>query len=86
MARLSRLALAAVLLASMPAAEALAQANAQGSWPIGPVRMFVGFAPGGSTDVITRDIASELEGGQRRPARSRSLDELAPPLPTLSDA
>jgi tripartite-type tricarboxylate transporter receptor subunit TctC len=66
MVLLRRLALAAALLASMPAA-ARAQANVQGTWPSGPVRMFVGFAAGGSTDVITRDIAAELEKAWRQP-------------------
>ena len=53
--------LAAALLVSAPAG-ALAQ-----GWPSGPVRMFVGFAAGGSTDVITRDIASELEKVWKQP-------------------
>ena len=36
------------------------QASAQG-WPNGPVKMFVGFAAGGSTDIIARDMGHELE-------------------------
>ena len=36
------------------------QASAQ-SWPNGPVKMFVGFAAGGSTDIIARDMGHELE-------------------------
>jgi len=44
--------LAAALLFTAPAAEALAQV-----WPNGPVKMLVGFAAGGSTDIITRDVA-----------------------------
>jgi len=35
-------------------------ASAQ-QWPNGPVRMFVGFGAGGSTDIIARDIGHELE-------------------------
>jgi tripartite-type tricarboxylate transporter receptor subunit TctC len=35
-------------------------AHAQG-WPNGPVKMFVGFGAGGSTDIIARDIGRELE-------------------------
>jgi tripartite-type tricarboxylate transporter receptor subunit TctC len=62
MVGLRRLALAAALLFSAPAAEALAQA-----WPSGPVRMFVGFAAGGSTDIIARDMASELEKVWKQP-------------------
>jgi Tripartite tricarboxylate transporter family receptor len=62
MVRLNRRALAASLLLSAPAAEAVAQ-----GWPSGPVKMIVGFAAGGSTDVITRDIASELEKSWKQP-------------------
>ena len=35
-------------------------ASAQ-QWPNGPVKMFVGFGAGGSTDIIARDIGHELE-------------------------
>jgi tripartite-type tricarboxylate transporter receptor subunit TctC len=62
MVRVNRLALAAILLTLTPAAEAVAQ-----GWPSGPVKMIVGFAAGGSTDVITRDIASELEKAWKQP-------------------
>ena len=31
------------------------------NWPNGPVKMFVGFGAGGSTDIIARDIGHELE-------------------------
>jgi tripartite-type tricarboxylate transporter receptor subunit TctC len=41
--------------------EASAQALPTQSWPNGPVKMFVGFAAGGSTDIIARDIGHELE-------------------------
>ena len=45
---------AALLLAGIQ------QAPAQ-SWPNGPVKMFVGFGAGGSTDIIARDLGHELE-------------------------
>ncbi len=35
-------------------------AHAQ-NWPNGPVKMFVGFGAGGSTDIIARDFGRELE-------------------------
>jgi tripartite-type tricarboxylate transporter receptor subunit TctC len=66
MVRLNRLALAAALLLSAPAARALAQ-GAGGAWPSGPVKMFVGFAAGGSTDIIARDMAAELEKVWKQP-------------------
>jgi tripartite-type tricarboxylate transporter receptor subunit TctC len=31
------------------------------SWPTGPVKIFIGFGAGGSTDIISRDIGAELE-------------------------
>ncbi len=62
MVRLNWRVLAAALLFSAPTAEALAQA-----WPNGPVRMFIGFAAGGSTDIIARDMASEVEKVWKQP-------------------
>jgi tripartite-type tricarboxylate transporter receptor subunit TctC len=67
MVRLSRLVLAVALLFCASSASALAQAPAQGTWPSGPVKMFVGFAAGGSTDIIARDLAAELEKAWRQP-------------------
>jgi tripartite-type tricarboxylate transporter receptor subunit TctC len=66
MIRVSRLALAAALFCA-PAAGALAQESAQRIWPSGPVRVFVGFAAGGTSDIIARDMASELEKVWRQP-------------------
>jgi tripartite-type tricarboxylate transporter receptor subunit TctC len=55
LARLFRLLLAAAALA-VPPAHAVAQ-----TWPTGPVKIFVGFGAGGSTDIVSRDIGAELE-------------------------
>ena len=52
MRRLISLALAMVLSA--------AAAQAQTAWPTKPIRMIVGFAAGGSTDVTARIIAQAL--------------------------
>jgi tripartite-type tricarboxylate transporter receptor subunit TctC len=38
---------------------AVAAASAQ-TWPAKPVRFLVGFAPGGSTDIVARLIAQEM--------------------------
>lgn len=48
-------ALAAVLLSSIGIG-----ANAQGSYPNKPIRLVVGFAAGGSSDVMAREIAKQL--------------------------
>src|ERR1041385_247596 len=49
-------ALAAAILLLTAGRDASAQ-----SWPNGPVKIFVGFGAGGSTDIIARDIGHELE-------------------------
>ena len=46
----------AALLFMALAGSALAQ-----SWPSGPIRWLVGFAAGGTGDMISRDLASDLE-------------------------
>jgi tripartite-type tricarboxylate transporter receptor subunit TctC len=42
------------------AASATAQTSAQ-AWPNGPIRWLIGFTAGGTADMISRDIASDLE-------------------------
>src|SRR5436305_2904772 len=38
-----------------------ARSAAAQNWPSGPIRWLVGFAAGGTADMISRDIGSELE-------------------------
>ena len=52
-ARIAALATAAALLHALPAA-------AQSDYPNRPVRLIVGFAPGGSTDIVARIVAQRL--------------------------
>lgn len=47
--------LAALALVSMPRA-----AHAQADWPKQPIRIIVGFAPGGGNDVVSRIIGQKL--------------------------
>ena len=35
-------------------------ANAQDAWPTRPIKLLVGFAPGGSSDMVARLIATPL--------------------------
>jgi tripartite-type tricarboxylate transporter receptor subunit TctC len=47
-------------LAATVAWSAFGGANAQGTWPTRPVRMIIPFTPGGSTDILGREIAHNL--------------------------
>ncbi len=51
------LALAVVLLAGVPA-----QAQPQPKWPTKPIRLVVGYSPGGGNDLIARIVATHLQG------------------------
>ncbi len=54
------LALPIVLIAASLASAAAAQTDAAKIWPVRPVKMIVGFAPGGPTDLFARLIAQKL--------------------------
>ena len=62
MARLLWLLFAAATLIVPATGRAAAQA-----YPTGPIKMLVGFPPGGTTDIIARDIGAELEKVWRQP-------------------
>jgi tripartite-type tricarboxylate transporter receptor subunit TctC len=49
------------MLAALPAVAIAAGARAQEGWPQRPIRVMVGFAAGGATDITTRSLAPKLQ-------------------------
>src|SRR3954464_11384409 len=62
-----------------------AAAHAQTAWPTKPIRILVGYAPGGSTDVTARIIAQALSERLGQPViienRPGAAGKLAPQAP-----
>src|SRR5829696_7128792 len=54
--------LAAIAVAAWPCA-----ALAQGAFPERPLRLVVGFPPGGSTDIVARLVAGKMSEGLGKP-------------------
>lgn len=70
-----------VSLLALPLAISLpAMAQAQEGFPNKPVRLIVPFAPGGTTDTVSRRVAQELSERWGDPWSSRTSRVLAPPL------
>ena len=60
MQRRHLLSIAAVCGAAALSWQAQAQAQDSANWPVKPVRMLVGSAPGGGTDAMARAVADRL--------------------------
>ena len=54
-------------LALLPAALASPGALAQAGYPSRPVRVIVGYSPGGAVDIIARAVAQQLQAGLGQP-------------------
>lgn len=54
-------------MAALSTGPARAQGNGPGGYPSGSVRMLVGFAPGGYTDILARAVAIQLQQQFGRP-------------------
>lgn len=63
------LAVASVLLTACGAIEAETAEQPAGAWPSGTVDMYVGYAAGGSSDLISRAVAEGLSGDGATPFR-----------------
>lgn len=50
------------VLSALALSLATSMASAQGDFPNRPIRFFVGFPPGGATDVLARALAQEIRG------------------------
>lgn len=59
---LARTALAAALTATLSSTALLAHAQAPAAWPTKPVTLTVGFAAGGSADILARALSQKLTG------------------------
>ncbi|MBR0646814.1 tripartite tricarboxylate transporter substrate binding protein [Plastoroseomonas hellenica] len=55
------------LLAATAAALPLSAARAQRAWPERPIRMLVGYAPGGGVDIVARLLAEPLRAALGQP-------------------
>ncbi|CAM4151965.1 Bug family tripartite tricarboxylate transporter substrate binding protein [Bordetella muralis] len=63
----TRRALLRALIAAGMMGQSIALASGQGSFPNKPVRLIVPFAPGGSTDVLTRLIGAQMSTRLKEP-------------------